>query len=458
LTPNDFGLFGIALLSMATIESLSELGIKRTLIQAKDDIGSCLNTAWSVQIVRGIVQFSILFSVAPYIARLFGEPDAVFLLQAISVLALLRGFENIGVVYFYKKIEFQKQFVFETPSALIDLVVTVLAAVILKSALALIIGALAGGVARVALSYLLHPHRPKVEFRHSALSKLYGFGRWVFGSQIVTFLGKRIPDYAVGILSNASSLGLFVVARSCSNSAIYEPMRMTNRVAFPIFSEIQSDKDRVKRNFFRVFRLTLLVVVPASIGLVCLAEEFTFVFLGEKWMSMVTAFQILSIAAMFQMVVATGTSLYYGTGYPKYELYSQLSRILPLIVLIWPLTLHWDIAGAASATLVSFVLAVVLFFFLTSRIFSVSFESYCESLCPPIAASLVMAFGLIELKRAFNVLQAQTFFHSAFLFLALLVSGFLIYSFLIYLLNKIFARFNNLEDLSLVFNSLSKTN
>jgi len=45
LSPNDFGLMGIALLTMSTLETFSQTGFQQALIQKKEDIKSYLNSA-----------------------------------------------------------------------------------------------------------------------------------------------------------------------------------------------------------------------------------------------------------------------------------------------------------------------------------------------------------------------------------------------------------------------------
>ena len=50
LAPEDFGLFGIALLTMSALETFSQTGFQAALIQKKEDIKPYLDTAWTVQV------------------------------------------------------------------------------------------------------------------------------------------------------------------------------------------------------------------------------------------------------------------------------------------------------------------------------------------------------------------------------------------------------------------------
>jgi len=134
LAPKDFGLFGIALLAMSALETFSQTGFQQALIQTKRDIRPYLDTAWTVQAIRGTVLALILFGIAPYVAAFFGEPAAVSLLRVLGLSILFQGFANIGVVYFQKELEFHKQFAYQLSGTPVDLVVAITAAVLLRSA------------------------------------------------------------------------------------------------------------------------------------------------------------------------------------------------------------------------------------------------------------------------------------------------------------------------------------
>ena len=54
LSPNDFGLFGIALLGLSALNTFSQTGFQQALIQKKGDIKPYLDTAWTVQVIRGL--------------------------------------------------------------------------------------------------------------------------------------------------------------------------------------------------------------------------------------------------------------------------------------------------------------------------------------------------------------------------------------------------------------------
>jgi PST family polysaccharide transporter/lipopolysaccharide exporter len=65
LAPADFGLMGIATLTLAALDQLTRLGVDQALVQhTETDVDRFLDTAWTAKLVRGI-----LIAVGLYRAR-----------------------------------------------------------------------------------------------------------------------------------------------------------------------------------------------------------------------------------------------------------------------------------------------------------------------------------------------------------------------------------------------------
>jgi O-antigen/teichoic acid export membrane protein len=149
LAPEDFGLLGIGMLSIATIETFSQTGFSHALIQKRENIDSYLDTAWTFSAIRSIVLFLILFVSAPLIAKFFNSNQAASVIRVIAFSTLITGFRNIGVLFFFKKLEFSKQFIYELSGTLFDLSVAITLAFMLRNVWALIWGGLAGNLIRL---------------------------------------------------------------------------------------------------------------------------------------------------------------------------------------------------------------------------------------------------------------------------------------------------------------------
>lgn len=188
LAPHDFGLMGIALLMMRTLETFTETGFQKALIQKKSNLEEYLNTAWTLLILRSLILVTVLMVMAPYAATFFNTPQAKPLIRIIGLVIILKGFTNIGVIYFQKELDFKKQCIYQFSGTLVDFAVSVSYAIIFRTVWALVFGLVAGELVRFLLSYIIHPYKPIFNLNLSKVKDLIDFGKWIFGSSIMVFL------------------------------------------------------------------------------------------------------------------------------------------------------------------------------------------------------------------------------------------------------------------------------
>ena len=68
LSPHDFGLFSVALLSLFLLRKCTNIGFVPALIQRNDDIAPYLDTAWTAGVVRGVLVILLLLPIDRVIA------------------------------------------------------------------------------------------------------------------------------------------------------------------------------------------------------------------------------------------------------------------------------------------------------------------------------------------------------------------------------------------------------
>src|SRR3989338_11197554 len=176
LAPNDFGLFGITVMAVSLLETFSQNGFQQALTQKSGDIKPYLDSAWVVQIVRGLVLALALFFLAPFIALFFDAPESAPILKVVALAVALQGFYNLAIVYFSKELQFGKYFLYQIVGTLADFIVSVVLAFIFRSVWALVFGLLAGTVARLILSYVAYAYYPLFVLNVSKAKELFSFG------------------------------------------------------------------------------------------------------------------------------------------------------------------------------------------------------------------------------------------------------------------------------------------
>ncbi len=410
LSPNDFGLIGIALLTMATLETFTRTGFKSALIQKKEEIRPYLDSAWTVSIIRGITLFAILWFIAPYAAIFFDSPQAKSIIQVIGFSFLLQAFTNIGVIYFQKELEFNKQFIYQFTGTIADFVVAVSAAVILRNVWALVYGLLAGNTTRLIISYFIHPYKPHLSSDLGKVKELWGFGKWLLGSSILIFLSTQGDDAFVGKFLGVAMLGFYQMAYRISNMPATEITHAISQVTFPAYSKLQDDISKLRESYLKVLQVTAFLSFPIAGLIFVLAPDFTRIFLGEKWMLAVPAMQVLVFTGLVRSIAATTGPVIHAVGTPKKETRWQVVRLFVMVVLIYPCTIKWGILGASIAVFLSILVSTVGFSSTVIIITKCGIKNFSKMIVFPLVNGIIMALLIFALKNSGSINGILGFF------------------------------------------------
>jgi len=429
LAPSDFGLMGIALLTMSTLETFSQTGFQQALIQKKEDIKSYLNSAWTVLILRGFILFIILYFIAPYAAIFFDSPEAKPIIRVIGFSILFQAFTNIGITYFKKELEFNKEFIYQFAGTLADFIVAISAVIILRNVWALVLGLLAGNIVRCFVSYLIHPYRPHLSKDLGKAKELFGFGKWIMGSSILIFLITQGDDIFVGKLLGTTALGFYQLAYRISNMPATEITHVISQITFPAYSKLQDNIPKLRETYLKVLQVTVFLSFPIAGLIFVLAPDFTKIFLGEKWMPMVPAMQVLVFAGLVRSIAATAGPIFYAVGKPRIDTKWQIVRLFVIAILIYPCIIKWGILGASIAVFLSIFVSNIGFSFDAIKITKCGSINFTKIIILPLINGVVMVSSIFILKTYINITGILNF-------ILLLSVGILIYFVIIYIFDK----------------------
>ena len=402
LSPDDFGVFGIALLVLSILGSFSQTGFSQALIQKQEDIRSYLNTAWTVRVVRAVLIAIIVFFLAKPAASFFGAPGAEYILRVIGFSIIIQSLGNIGVLYFQKELKFHKFFKYQFIGTVVDFTVAIIAVYLLKSVWALVLGLLAGTLTRCIMSYVIEPSRPKFRFVKSQARELFGFGKWVLGSGILIFFIIQGDDIFVGGLLGATMLGFYQMAYRISNTPTTETTHVISQVSFPLYAKLQEDLPRLRNAYLKVLQLVTLISFPLAGFIIVLAPEFTRIFLGEQWMPIVPAMQVLALAGLLRSIITTTIPLFRATGKPKIETRWQIVRLIVIVIIIYPLTIKYGILGTSIAIVLSAFISSIGFCMEAIKLIKCGTRIFTRLLIIPLADSIIISLSLYILKFYIN--------------------------------------------------------
>ncbi len=401
LSPEAFGLVGVALIVLELLKTFTTFGFGEALIQHKGDIRGYLDTDFIMSAIRGLVLAGIVFSIAPLTASYFNAPGAKSVIQAMALTLVFNGFISSGIVYFYKELELQKRFIWESSVILSEFAVSISTAFILRSVWALVYGAVASSIVMTIVSFAMHPYRPKLRFDILKAKELFVFGGWVLLGSAANYIFMSIDSIFVGRLLGVVTLGLYTMAHRIGDVVGQEMRIISSGVVFPTYSKLQDDASNLRLAFLKSIEAIAYIVFPTAVGIFFLASDFATLVLGQQWIPAIHAMRILGIAAAIYSLIVTGGSLFYAVGKPRARFVMTVIASLIIIALLYPLTKNFGINGAAMAVLAGNVGGFLVQTWVSAGILKSSIKQLVQPLVLPTIVSIAFGITLELARRAF---------------------------------------------------------
>jgi O-antigen/teichoic acid export membrane protein len=397
LVPGDFGLVAVATSFVALLEALSEFSFDMALIRHQNADRRHYDTAWTLAILRGVLTGLVVFAVAAPVARWFDEPRLTDVLYVFAALAVLTGFENVGVVQFRKELRFDQEFKLAMVGRIGSFLVTIALAFWLRNYWALVAGIIAGRLLGLVAGYVMQPFRPRLSL--AVWRDLIGFSKWMLLGGILNFVTTRIDTFIIGKVAGVQVTGLYQIAYEISNLPATELVAPISRATYPAFSKLADNLSALTRAFLESLGMILTVSLPAVTGIALTADLVVDVFLGPKWADAATIIRILALYGAIRVCFANTYSLILALNRPD----TGTWLLAPTLAVLIPALLWWTPEyggiGAAWALVAAGAVTLVLNTLFTLRLLHLPARAFFSYTWRPVLACAVLAIAVLLFRE-----------------------------------------------------------
>ena len=294
IQPADFGIIALATGFMQTIDGMVSLGTEEAVIREADRGRRIHDTAFTLNLLRGLSVTAVVAGLAWPAAVLFGDPRLGPVLLFVACLPVLDGCANIGVVEFRRDFAFHKEFAIMVLPKLCGMVAAITAAWLLHSYLAMVFGMGVNRTLRVVMSYVMHPYRPRLSL--AAWRDLAGYSGWTWLLSLAVLVRERGDSLLLGWLMNVESVGFYSVGVEVAALPTTEVIEPLGRAAFSGFAAGRRHQADAGETFRRLIGVAVLLTLPAGLGLSLVAAPLVALAFGSGWEAAVPVLRILSLS------------------------------------------------------------------------------------------------------------------------------------------------------------------
>lgn len=390
LDPTDFGIVGLAGSFILMVQMFSTFGFDVALIQNQGATESHYHTAWTFNLILGLLILLLMLAVAAPIANFYKQPEIFWVICLLALGPLIGGCENIGVVAFRKDLDFRKEFAFQLSRKLIGFAVTVPLAFWLRNYWALVVGMLAARLAGTITSYLAHPFRPRLSLGHAF--SILGFSKWLLLNNWLCFLKERSCDFIIGRLLGVAPLGLYNISYEVATMPTTELSAPINRALLPGFARIAHDSGAMRATYVNAIGMLTLLAVPAAAGIFAVAPFLVPVMLGPKWLAIVSLLEILAFNGGLLLFHSSICTVLIANGHPDRVTRTNGLYVVMLLILFGLLIPAYGLIGAAYAATGVSILSTPVYLYQVRRSIGVSVWEFLRVAVRPLTAAVFMAW------------------------------------------------------------------
>ncbi|GAO03334.1 oligosaccharide flippase family protein [Anaeromyxobacter sp. PSR-1] len=269
LFPRAFGLMLLVNVCLQGLQLFSDVGIGASIIQHRRSDTAFVNTAWTVQVVRGFLLWLATFAVAWPAAQLYGEPQLMWMLPVAGLAACMDGFVSTAIHTANRDLRMARLQVLDLVVQASASAIMIAGAWLTRSVWALLAGMIAASVIRTVLSHVaLGGARNRFQWERDAAASLLHFGKWVFVSSVVTFLAQQGDRLVFGKMLPLERLGVYNIALSLVDAPTALISAISFRVFFPLFSEMRRTGPDVETAYRRASSSMALLAGAGALALV----------------------------------------------------------------------------------------------------------------------------------------------------------------------------------------------
>jgi O-antigen/teichoic acid export membrane protein len=397
LAPSDFGGFAMAALAISITEVFSSIGILQAIVQSRLDDRATLDTAFCINLCRGVLLYAALFWAAPLVESFYETPGVAVWIRVLALTTLLDSAGNVGMMLYLKELDYRRAAVYGQLPSLVYALSAVMFAIWIRSAWALVLAQVTASLVQLPFSYWAHPYRPRLRIERAALRHLIEYGRFVLGSAPFFYLSAHIDEIAIGRRFGSHSMGAYQLSYNTAALPATYLGELVSGVLFPVFARLQSTPASLRDAYLKTVRHLANICLPVSAALLLFAPEFVRLVYGSRWEEAIPILRAFCVYGAIRPIGSVTIQVFRAIGETQ-----QVFRlaVVNLVVIFWAILVGISHGTIWVAVLISVMsVPVVLYAFeLLARVLALRTAVIVRA-CAPAAAAGTIAIAVTVLAR-----------------------------------------------------------
>ena len=379
LFPDLFGLMSMVNVIILGLGLFSDIGIGTSIIRTKRDDPDFLNSAWTLQVIRGFGIWVVATVIAYPVAQFYNAPDLIWLIPVIAFNSVISGFGSTGLFVSYRQMAVKKLFLMELATQIISLVIMTSWAWISPSIWALVAGTFFYQLVHTIWShFLVTGQSNRFCWEKTAANEVMYFGKWVFLSTALCFLAGQTDRIILGKIFSLELLGIYAIALTLSDVPRQMVGALCGKIIFPTLSRLVFlPRPEFRYHLLKTRKRILMLLALCLVILASFGDLLILFFYDKRYVQAAWMLPVLVIGVWFSVLSQTMDQALNAIGKLSYAAMGHFLRFLYNLISI-PLSYsYYGVPGAIIAVALN---DLPYYFAIAFAVFREGLSSICQDI------------------------------------------------------------------------------
>lgn len=272
LFPEAFGIMALVTVILVGLQMFSDTGIGPAISRSpRGDEPDFLDTAYTVNVVRGLFLCALAATLAWPAARFYGVSDLLTLVPAAGLTLAVGGFNPTRIDTANRHLILWRVTLIDLGAQAAGIASMIVLAYATGSIWALVLGAILGAGAKLVFARLWLPGRTnRFRWEPGAARELIHFGKWIFLSTACGFLLAQGDKAILGAYLGMADLGIYNIGWFLASFPVLMAGSVVGRVMIPLYRDHPPAASAENRARLRRLKLLLSAAVLLMLTAVAL--------------------------------------------------------------------------------------------------------------------------------------------------------------------------------------------
>lgn len=397
LSPEHYGTLAIITVLISFLQVFVDNGLGNALIQKKDTDELDFNSVFLTNIVVCIGLYGLLFLLAPFFARVWGEQELILLARVLGIIIIVSGVKNILQAYVAKNMMFRKFFLATLFGTIVSAVVGITMAYQGYGVWALVCQRLSNVTIDTIILYFSLDWKPKMQMSIKRVRNILPYSMRYTITVLLDVGFTNLRQLIIGKVYSTTDLAYFNQGEQFPQIIVSNINSSLDSVLFPAMSNKQEEKAKVKEIAKRTIRISSYLLCPMMVGLAMIAEELVTIILTEKWLECVPFLRIQCLLYMLYPIHTTNLNIIKAVG--RTDIFLKIEILKIIVGMIGILcAMQYGIFAFAISMVITALIGAIINMYPSYRLVNYSIFEQIKDFTKNLLLATMMGFVVIGIS------------------------------------------------------------